>query len=137
MIGKANKSICKQIGLKQDVWYVEICLDKILKKKSKTVLYQEVSKFPEVRRDLSLVVDNNITFAQIEEIAKKTEKKLLKNISVFDVYQGDKIAQNLKSYAVSFVLTDNEKTLVEADIEKVISKLQKAFETEIGALIRS
>ena len=122
--------------MKQEAWYVELSLDFILSKKSQPTVYKEVSKFPEVRRDLSLVVDKSVLFAQIEEIARKTEKNILSNVSVFDVYEGDKIENGKKAYAISFMLTDSEKTLTDEQIEKIMSRLIKAFETEIAANIR-
>ena len=93
-------------------------------------------KFPEVRRDLALVLDKAVTFAEIENVARQTEKKLLKEVSIFDVYEGKGIEDGKKSYAVSFILQDNEKTLNDKQIESVMAKLQKNLESQLGAKVR-
>ncbi len=93
-------------------------------------------KYPEVRRDLALVLDNNITFAQIEQVAYATEKKLLKRVSLFDVYNGKGIAEGMKSYAVSFILQDKDKTLTDKQIDTVMTKLQQNLEKQLQAKIR-
>jgi phenylalanyl-tRNA synthetase beta chain len=95
-----------------------------------------VPKYPEVRRDLALVLDNNITFAQIEQVAYATEKKLLKRVSLFDVYNGKGIAEGMKSYAVSFILQDKDKTLTDKQIDTVMTKLQQNLEKQLQAKIR-
>ena len=100
------------------------------------VQYTEVPKYPEVRRDLALLIDEKISFAQIEQIAKKSEKHLLKSVSLFDVYQGKNLEPGKKSYAVSFTLQDTEATLNDKQIDKVMSKLIKAYEEELGAVLR-
>ena len=89
-----------------------------------------------VRRDLALVLENKVTFGQIEAVAYASEKKLLKKVSLFDVYQGKGIADGYKSYAVSFILQDADKTLNDKQIESVMTKLQKNLETQLGAQIR-
>ncbi len=94
-------------------------------------------RFPEVRRDLSMVLDKNVTFEQIRTIASKTERKLLKTIDLFDVYEGDKITQGKKSYAVSFILQDPEKTLTDQQIDGIMTKLAQSLEKELGAQIRA
>jgi phenylalanyl-tRNA synthetase beta chain len=99
--------------------------------------YKEVSKFPEVRRDLALLLDEKISFNQIIETARKSEKNLLKDINLFDVYQGKNLEAGKKSYAVSFTLTDYQATLNDKQIDKVMSKLIKAFEEELGATLRN
>ena len=102
----------------------------------KEVTFAEVPKFPEVRRDLALILDKQTTFAQIEQVAFATEKKLLKKVSLFDVYEGKGIAEGKKSYAVSFVLQDKDKTLNDKQIEAVMAKLQKNLETQLNATLR-
>jgi len=97
---------------------------------------QEVPKFPEVRRDLSLVLDNHVKFAEIEALARTTEQRLIKEIIAFDVYEGDKIQQGKKAYALGFTLQDENKTLTDEEIEKVMLKLMSAFEGKMGAVIR-
>jgi phenylalanyl-tRNA synthetase beta chain len=123
---------------RQEVFYVDINWDLLLKLlPSKDVTFSEIPKFPEVRRDLALVLSNEVTFSQIETVAHATEKKLLRKVSLFDVYQGKGIADGYKSYAVSFILQDPDKTLTDKQIETVMAKLQKNLETQLGAKIRS
>jgi len=100
------------------------------------VSYKEVSRFPEVRRDLALVLNKETSYSEIEKIAYKINKHLLKNVNLFDVYEGDKIEQGKKSYAVSFILQDESKTLTDKEIDSFMNKLQKSLETELGAYIR-
>jgi phenylalanyl-tRNA synthetase beta chain len=95
-----------------------------------------VPKTPSVRRDLSLLINKDIAFSQLEAIALKSERSLLKEVSVFDVYEGEKLPENKKSYALSFLLQDEEKTLTDKQIDSVMSKLIGIFEKELGAEIR-
>ena len=97
---------------------------------------QEVSKFPEVRRDLSLVLDKQVTFAEIRDLVMATEKRLIKDIIAFDVYEGDKIPQGKKAYALGFTLLDESKTLTDEEIEKTMTRLMGAFEQKMQAVIR-
>jgi phenylalanyl-tRNA synthetase beta chain len=101
-----------------------------------TVKYSGVPKFPEVRRDLALVLDKNITFSELEKLAYNIERKILRAVSLFDVYEGDRIPEGKKSYAISFILRDNEKTLTDKVIENTMEKIQKGFEEKFGATIR-
>jgi phenylalanyl-tRNA synthetase beta chain len=103
----------------------------------KQLKYKPISAYPFVRRDLALLIDENITYAQIEKIAHETVSKKLLSMDAFDVYQGDKIEQGKKSYAISFVLQDNDKTLTDADIDQTMSSLVKAFQKQLGASLRS
>ena len=96
----------------------------------------EIPKFPEVSRDLALLLDKNITFSQVENIAYNVERKLLRRVTLFDVYEGKNLEEGKKSYAVNFILQDSDKTLTDRQIETIMSKLQKAFSTELGAKIR-
>jgi phenylalanyl-tRNA synthetase beta chain len=96
----------------------------------------EVPKFPEVRRDLSLVLDKQVTFAEIKQLVLETEKRLIKDIIAFDVYEGDKIPQGKKAYALGFTLLDETKTLTDEEIEKTMTSLMSAFEGKMGAVIR-
>ena len=98
--------------------------------------FVEVPKFPEVRRDLSLVLDKTVSFEQIRQIAQKMERELLQSVNVFDVYEGENIGADKKSYSVSFILQDNTQTLTDKVIEKTMQKLIVAFEKELGAVIR-
>jgi phenylalanyl-tRNA synthetase beta chain len=100
------------------------------------ISYSELPKFPEVRRDLALLVDSAVAFSEIEKIAFESEKRLLKKVGLFDVYEGEKIEQGKKSYAVSFILRDDEKTLTDKEIDKVMQRLITNFEKQIGAKIR-
>src|SRR5205085_4095110 len=102
----------------------------------KPVRYAEISKFPAVKRDLSMLISNDISYSQLETIAYTAEKKLLRDIRLFDIYEGEKIEQGKKSYALSFILQDDDQTLTENQIGKVMDKLMAAFEREAGAVIR-
>ena len=100
------------------------------------VEYTEISKFPAVKRDLALLIDKNVQFAEIEKIAYETEKKLLKQVSLFDVYEGKNLEAGKKSYAVSFMLQDENATLNEKQIDKIMSKLITNLENKLGAKLR-
>ncbi|WP_341224651.1 phenylalanine--tRNA ligase subunit beta [uncultured Arcticibacterium sp.] len=135
-IGQVKASHLKFADLKQEVFYAEIDWAYVLKKYSYKVTFSEISKFPDVRRDLSLVVDKAVSFTQIKDLAMKSDKKLLKEVNVFDVYEGDKLGEGKKSYSVSFILRDTEKTLQDKVIDKTMSKLIYTFENQLGAEIR-
>lgn len=136
-LGRLAKATLKRMDCKQEVFYADINWDLLLKNyPEKEVTFAEVPKFPEVRRDLALILDKQTTFAQIEQVAFATEKKLLKKVSLFDVYEGKGIAEGKKSYAVSFVLQDKDKTLNDKQIEAVMAKLQKNLETQLNATLR-
>ena len=137
-MGRVAKATLKKMDCKQDVFYADINWDLLLKSiPTQEVTFTEIAKNPEVRRDLALVIDKNITFDAIEKLAFETEKKLLKNVGLFDVYEGEHIEDGKKSYAVSFILQDKDKTLSDKQIESIMAKLQKNFETRLGAKIRS
>lgn len=135
-LGKVDSSVAKNQGLKQDLFYADIDWNLLLSLANNNIVFKEVSKFPEVRRDLSLVLDKAITFDKVLSLAQEKERKLLKSINVFDVYQGDKIEKNKKAYAMSFILQDADKTLTDKVIDKTMDKLISSFENELGALIR-
>ncbi len=135
-LGVIKKSILKHFGIKQEVLYADFDWDLILKKTSTKIKYAEIPKYPEVRRDLALLLDQNITYESIYKIARQTEKTLLKNINLFDVYERQNLPEGKKSYALSFTIQDNSKTLTDAQIDKIMGKLQKNFETELGAVLR-
>lgn len=135
-LGVVKKSILKHFGIKQEVFYADFNWDLILKKISTKIKYVEIPKYPEVRRDLALLVDQNVTYESIYNIARQTEKSLLKDIDLFDVYEGQNLPEGKKSYALSFTIQDNSKTLNDVQIDKIMSKLQKNFETELGASLR-
>jgi len=122
---------------KTTVFYANFNWDMILTLvKNNKISYKEVSKFPAVRRDLSLLLDKSVKFEDLRRIANKTEKSLLKEVNVFDVYEGDKLPENKKSYALSFVLQDEEKTLEDKQIDSIMQKLIANFGKEVGAEIR-
>lgn len=137
VVGRIARQTLQKNDIKQDVFYADINWDLLLRSlPTKDITYSEVPKFPEVRRDLALVIDNNVTFSQIQSVAYATEKKLLKHVSLFDVYQGKGIAEGYKSYAVSFILQDTDRTLNDKQIESVMAKLQKNLEEQLSAKIR-
>lgn len=135
-MGKVKPSITKKMGLKQEIFYAEIDWDLLLKKTNNNIVFEEVSKFPEVRRDLSLVIDKQVSFEDIKKIALQNEQRLLRSINVFDVYEGENIGSDKKAYAMSFILQDKEKTLTDKVIDKTMTKLMSSFEKTLGALIR-
>ena len=136
-MGIIAKKLQKQFGLDAPVFYAELnwtALMKVIKKNE--VLYTEVPKFPAVSRDLALLVDNSVEFAQIEQIARQTEKKLLKKVELFDVYEGDKLPAGKKSYAVNFILQDEEKTMGDKQIDAIMQKLIANIKKQLGAELR-
>ena len=134
--GVVKKSILKHFDIKQEVLFADFNWALILKLLSNKIKYVEIPKYPEVRRDLSLLLDDSVSFDTIYHLARQTEKSLLKDINLFDVYQGKNLPEGKKSYAVSFTIQDNTKTLTDVQIDKIMSKLQKNFETELGASLR-
>lgn len=136
-VGMLRPNLCKKWDIKQSIFYADVDWTLLYRYiPFKSVRYEEISKFPEVRRDLALVVKEEITFAQMEALAYQTEKKLLKKVSLFDVYTGDKLPNGHKQYALSFILQDNEKTLTDKQIEAIMSKLLKTFEQKLEAKLR-
>ena len=134
--GFVSKATLKAFNIKTDVLYAELDWDLIIKNIHPNTKYSEVNKFPTVRRDLALLLDKDIEFSKLNSIAKQTENKLLKSVNLFDVYQGDKLPKNKKSYALSFVLEDKENTLTDTQIDEVMDKLINAFEQKVGAEVR-
>ncbi len=135
--GFVNDKLLKQFNINSPVFYAEIDWDFLcqlyLKKK---IIYQPVSKFPSVRRDLSLLLDEKITFGQVSELIKQTEKKILQEVILFDIYTGDKIESGKKSYAIGLKLLDSEKTLTDETIEKTISRIVQRLEKELQITLR-
>ncbi len=136
-LGLVEDKQLKLAEVRQEVWYAELDWDLLAKKSSGLKKFQELSKFPEVRRDLSLVLDKEVSFARVKVVAEKAGGKLLKRLEVFDVYQGDKLEAGKKAYALSFILQDQENTLTDKEIEKTMSNLIHAFQNQVGAIIRS
>jgi phenylalanyl-tRNA synthetase beta chain len=135
--GTVKRSVLKEFGIKQEVLFADFNWDSILKitgnKKNKV---SELPKFPSVKRDLALLLDSNISFDELYNLAFKSEKKLLKEVDLFDVYEGNKLPDGKKSYAVSFLLQDETKTLADKQIEKIMQKLQLTFEKNLNAVLR-
>ena len=137
VFGIIQKSICKNFDINSEVYFAELSWQLLMKENKNTqVKYFEISKYPSVSRDLALLVDKKVTFAEIEKIAYQTDKKLLKEISLFDVYEGKNLPENKKSYAINFILQDEEKTLNDKQIESLMKKIQKNLEDKLGAQLR-
>jgi phenylalanyl-tRNA synthetase beta chain len=135
-VGAVSPQVLKRLDVSQSVWYAELDWEWLLKKYKASLVARELPKFPEVRRDLSLVVDKAVTFEQLRTIAQRTEKKLLQGLNVFDVYEGDRLEAGKKSYSVSFTLQDPTQTLTDQAIDQVMQRLIQQFEKQAGALIR-
>jgi phenylalanyl-tRNA synthetase beta chain len=135
--GAVSKKSLKKLDIGSDVFYADFDWDQIMRSvRNNKITYTEVSKFPSVRRDLSMLLSKEISFEQLNQIAFKTEKSLLKEVNVFDVYVGDKLPEGKKSYALSFLLQDEEKTLTDKQIDAIMQKLILNFEKQAGAEIR-
>jgi len=135
--GKVHPDLLAEFDIDQDVFAAEFDWDLVMKKLKKTgITFEPLPKFPEVKRDLSLELDRNVKFEQLRDLAFKTEKKLLQEIELFDVYEGEKIEEGKKSYALSFTLLDREKTLTDKQIDKVMNKISRSFEQELEAAVR-
>jgi len=134
--GLIQKSLRKAFDIENEVYYAEFEWDKVMKYLPARKQFSPISKFPEVKRDLALLVDKNVSFAKIKEIAFKSERQILKSVSIFDVYEGEKLGEGKKSYAVSYILQDENKTLTDKQIDKIMSKFINAYKTELGAMIR-
>jgi phenylalanyl-tRNA synthetase beta chain len=137
ILGILNKKLLKSFDISIEVYYAELNWSALLKETKKhTIIFREISKYPTVKRDLALLVDKPVMFSQIEKIANKAEKKLLKEVSLFDVYEGKNLPDGKKSYAVNFVLQDNERTLDDRQIDAIMKNIQTALEKELGAQLR-
>jgi len=136
-IGRLNSGILKQFDIKQEVFYAEVDWSTLLREvKADSVKFSEISRYPEVRRDLALLLDKSVKFSDIETLANRNGKGILRSVNLFDVYEGEKIETGKKSYAISFTLQDDQKTLTDNDIEKLMKRLADVFEKELGAVIR-
>ncbi len=137
VMGTISPARLKQFGIRQPVFAAEISWPTLFELiKRNKIKYSELPKFPEVRRDLALLLDESVSYADLRRSALRVGKKLIKNVGLFDVYRGDKIAEGKKQYALSFVLQDLEKTLTDNDVERVMSKLLSTFQNEFGAALR-
>jgi len=136
-LGYVSRKLLKNGEISADVFYADFNWNFILQQAANNkIAYTELPKFPAVRRDLALLVDDSVSFSQLKEIAKKTEKNILREVDIFDVYKGAKLPAGKKSYALSFILRDDEKTLNESTIEKTMNRLVAMFEKEVGAQLR-
>jgi phenylalanyl-tRNA synthetase beta chain len=135
-IGKVKSQLLKDFAIKQELFFAELNTSLLFKSASPKLVIQEIVKFPEVKRDLSLVLDAPVRYEEIRKLILDTEKRLIKNIVVFDVYEGDNIPKGKKAYALSFTLLDENKTLTDDEIDKTMNKLIKAFEEKLSAIIR-
>ena len=136
-IGTLNPSLCKRFGIKQPVFAAEINWEVLftLIKRDK-FSFKELPRFPEVRRDLALLLDEGVAYAAVRSSALKAGKKLIKSVSLFDVYRGEKIPAGKKQYALNFVLQDPERTLTDTDVENTMNRVLAALQTECGAVLR-
>lgn len=135
--GLVKKSILKHFGISQDVFFADFNWDTVINLvKNNKISFKSISKYPEIKRDFALLIDEKVLFEDIDRIANNTEKKLLKSINLFDVYQGEKLPQGKKSYAVSFTFQDEHKTMTDKQIDKIMAKLQENFTSELGAELR-
>lgn len=136
-MGVVSRSVRKTFGVKSDVYYAEIDFDQLVKSTKKLkVAVEELSKYPEVKRDLALLVDSEMSFAQLRQTAMQAEKKLLKSVTLFDVYEGDKLPAGKKSYALGFVLEDKSQTMTDKAIDKAMSNIQYQLEKKCAAQLR-
>ncbi len=135
--GLVNKALCKKMDINSDVFCADFNWDHVLALVGKTKTeYTEIPKFPSVRRDLALLLDKKISYQELEELAFNSERKLLKSVNLFDIYEGDKLESGKKSYAISFILQDEEATLNDKQIDNVMQKLIKNYTEKLGATLR-
>ena len=136
-IGIVHPKLRKQFEIENSVFYADLSMDNIiLEQKNNKTLFSELSKYPEVRRDLALLLNKDVQFGQIRDLAFKVEKKLLRSVDLFDVYEGKGVPEGKKSYAVSFTLRDDDKTLKDKQIDKIMQKLIFQFDKELDAKLR-
>lgn len=135
-LGKVKSALLKEFGIKQEIFFAELSTSLLFQAANPKLVIQEVPKFPEVRRDLSLVLDKQISFDEIRNLIYSTEKKLVRNIIAFDVYEGEKLSPGKKAYALGFTLLDETKTLTDDEIDRTMQRLMAAFEQKLGAVIR-
>jgi len=136
-IGEISSSVLNSFDINQKVFYANFNWDLVFGDiKKQKISYTPISKFPEVRRDLALLLNSEVPYAEVEKLGYQTERKLLKSINLFDIYEGKNIEAGKKSYAVSFMLQDEEKTLTDKVIDKTMKKLMNTFERELNAVIR-
>lgn len=136
-LGKLTKAVCHANGIDQDVYYAEIDWQGVMKAvKKNAVEFKELSKYPTVSRDLALLLDDGVSFEQVEQVARQSEKKLLKSVELFDVYEGKNLPAGKKSYAVNFIIGDDERTLNDKQIDAIMQKLIANFKKKLNAELR-
>ncbi|WP_315537853.1 phenylalanine--tRNA ligase subunit beta [Prevotella koreensis] len=136
-MGLVSKAILKSAGIDQEVYYAELNWTALMKTiKKQKVEYREISKYPAVSRDLALLIDKNVEFVTIESVAYRSEKKLLRKVELFDVYEGKNLPEGKKSYAVNFIIQDEQKTLNDKQIDSIMNKIIANLKKEIGAELR-
>jgi phenylalanyl-tRNA synthetase beta chain len=135
-LGKVKPLLLKDFGIRQELFYAELNTSLLFNAATPKLVIKDVPKFPEVKRDLSLVLDAPVRFDEIHNLVMSTEKRLIKDIVAFDVYEGQNIPKGKKAYALSFTLLDESKTLTDQEIDKTMERLMEAFEKKLGAVIR-
>jgi len=136
-LGAVRKSVLKKFGIKSPVYYAEINWDQVLVLLNvNKIRHKALARFPEVRRDLALLIDKSARYDSLRAVAVKTEKKILKSVNIFDVYEGDKIGADKKSYALSFIFQDESRTLTDNEVDAIMENLKSAYQSEFGAEIR-
>jgi phenylalanyl-tRNA synthetase beta chain len=129
--------VLKAFDVRQEVYFAELNWDNLMRSlPQKSVSYQQPEKFPAVRRDLSLLIDKAVRYAEIEKVAIETERKLLREVNLFDVYEGKNLEEGKKSYAVSFTLQDSSKTMTDQQVDQIMSRIQAALADKLGAALR-
>ncbi len=134
--GELHHSLLEQLAIKQAVFFTDIDWDMLLKKMKPKSSYQEISKFPSVKRDVSLLLDQSVTFEAVKRVITQQNEKLIRDVSVFDVYKGENLDQGKKAYALNFILQGKDKTLDDKTISQVMARLERAFVSQLGAVIR-
>lgn len=135
-LGQVSPAICKHYDIKQEVWFATIDWQKLLQARATKLRFRELPKYPSMRRDLALVIATDLKYQALEQAARSTAGKLLKEVNLFDVYEGDKLGAGKRSYALSFVFNDEEKTLTDQEVDAVMQKLIVNFEKSLGATVR-
>ncbi len=135
--GKVQSPHAKLMDIKQEVYFADFNWDAVLAAAAKvSTFYREIAKYPSVKRDLALLLDKKVKFAEVKSIAEKFGKKILRNIELFDIYEDEKMGKDNKSYAVSFTFRDDAKTLQDVDIDGVMNKLMEQYKSQLNAVIR-
>jgi phenylalanyl-tRNA synthetase beta chain len=129
--------VLKAFDVRQEVYFAELNWDNLMKSlPQKRASYQQPEKFPAVRRDLSLLIDKAVRYAEIEKVAIETERKLLREVNLFDVYEGKNLEAGKKSYAISFTMQDSSKTMTDQQVDQIMSRIQAALADKLGAALR-